>query len=188
MHLDEQLARVSEQIAAAAALGDDRTREISAALATAAGPAVRLALLSAVSAAADEITAALLDYPGSPAVAVRLDGDEIDVEVRSTAAPEAEEPARADEGDTNARISLRLSESLKNDIDAAAERDGVSVNTWLVRAAGAALRPHPGVNPFGPDRPFSAGGGPFGPSGPGGRGPLGRGFGDAHRITGWING
>ena len=33
-----------------------------------------------------------------------------------------------------ARISLRLPEGLKASIDAAAAREGVSVNTWLVRA------------------------------------------------------
>ena len=58
-------------------------------------------------------------------------------------------PPRADDGDASARISLRLSESLKTDIDVAATRDGISVNTWLVRVATAALNgPGPGA-PFG---------------------------------------
>ena len=42
------------------------------------------------------------------------------------------EPA-ADDGLT-ARITLRLPESLKATIEVAATREGVSVNTWLVRA------------------------------------------------------
>src|SRR4051812_15474346 len=146
MQLDHHLSAVHDQLVAAAALGDERTREIAAALAGTATSAVRLALIGAVSQAADEATAALLDYPGSPAVAARLDGDEITLEVRASAAADADGEARRDSaatGEPSARISLRLSEALKADIDAAAERDGVSVNTWLVRAAGAALEPKP---------------------------------------------
>jgi uncharacterized protein (DUF1778 family) len=174
MQLEHHLVQVLEQLSAAAALGDDRAREIAGALATAATPAVRLAMLNAISEAAAEITAALLDYPGSPAVTVRLDGDEIAVDIHA-AAP-AEEPRR-DEGEPNARISLRLTETLKAEIDAAAESEAVSVNTWLVRAASAALRP----GPFGSGSGFDA----FGP----GATPHGRGRRDnQHRITGWING
>lgn len=191
MELEPYVVQVHDQLRAAAALGDDRAQEIAGALATAATPAVRLALLAALSAAADEITAALLDYPAAPAVSVRLDGDQISVQVRSTDAAQAvdaEDVPRPEEGEASARISLRLSEKLKSEIDAAAERDGVSVNTWLVRAAAAALRAS-SVSPFGHDRPFSAGGGPFAPFGPGNWPPGKRSpFGDAHRITGWING
>jgi predicted HicB family RNase H-like nuclease len=172
MQLDAQLAQVHEQLRAAAALGDDRTREIASALSTAAAPAVRLAVLDALTEAADEITAALLDFPGAPVVSVRLDGDEVAIDVHA-AAPDPAADARRDDADTNARISLRLSDALKADIDAAAERDGVSVNTWLVRAANAALQPAA----FGPW--FTS------PPGPGGRG---RQRGNQHRVTGWING
>jgi HicB family len=82
------------------------------------------------------------------------------------------EPAatRVDDGDASARISLRLPESLKADIEMAAAREGVSVNTWLVRAAGAALttgRPGPG---------------------PGRADAAPRRGSNAHHITGWING
>lgn len=167
MHLEPHLAQVHDQLTAAAALGDDRTKEVAGALATAVGPAVRLAVLDALSAAADEITAALLDQPGSPTVSVRQDGDEIRVGVAAGASGPATAEPRRDDGDTSARISLRLSESLKFDIDDAADRDGVSVNTWLVRAAATAL-----------DSADGRGGGP-------GRG---RGRHDHHRVTGWING
>jgi hypothetical protein len=44
-------------------------------------------------------------------------------------------PAAADAGDAlDARITLRLSESLKARVDAAATASGVSVNTWLVQS------------------------------------------------------
>lgn len=149
MHLEAGVVRVAEQLAAAAALGDERTREVAAALAATVAPAVRLAVLEALAAATHEINAGLLDVPGSPTVAVRLDGDEAVVEVRVTDPPD--EPAAAYTPDdpldpvdpvdgTSARISLRLGAALKARVDRAAGEDGVSVNTWLVRAATAALQ------------------------------------------------
>ena len=177
MQLQPHLSQVQDQLRAAAALGDERTQQVAEALATAALPAVRLAVLNALAGAADEVTAALLDFPGAPVVTVRLDGDEVAVDVHATSpAVEAEEPRR-DDGEATARISLRLTEALKAEIDAAAEQDGVSVNTWLVRAAGAALRPGPFAG-FGPAFPFNVAAG--------GRG-RGRG-GTQHHVSGWING
>jgi hypothetical protein len=55
-------------------------------------------------------------------------------------APEAEvaaEPAE-DEGETT-RLTLRMSDSLKTAVETAATADGVSVNSWLVRAVKRAL-------------------------------------------------
>jgi hypothetical protein len=175
MQLDNILDQVREQLAAAAALGDERTRDIAGALATAVTPAVRLAIVTALHAAADEISATLVDYPGSPAVTLALDGDQVRVDVHA-AAPAEPPPAtpRADESDASARISLRLPESLKADVEAAAAREGISVNSWLVRAASTALQP-----PWAAAARFAAGwadaaGRHGGPS--------------AHHITGWING
>src|SRR3954451_14109373 len=179
MQLQHHLAQVSEQLAAAAALGDDRTKEVAAALGAASASAVRLALLHAVTEAADEITAALLDYPGAPAVTVHLDGDDLALDVRTT---HTEEAPRPDEGEATARISLRLTEALKAEIDAAAEAEGISVNTWLVRVAANAAR-----NPFagGPFAgPFSNVAGAFGAA----AAARGRGRRGDQRVTGWING
>ena len=151
MQLDGPVAQVQEQLAAAAALGDDRTRDIAAALAIAAGPAVRLALVGTLSAAAEE-----------PAVAVRFDGDDAELTVRATAAEPV--PPVDDAGDATARISLRLSPALKVQIDAAADGDGVSVNTWLVRAAAAAVAVAGAARSNGPRRR------------------------NEQHITGWVNG
>ena len=171
MELHSHVAQVQEQLENAAALGDERTQQTAAALASAAAPALRLAILAAVSAAADEITAALLDAPGAPAVSVHLDGDDLRVEVRVTAEQAA---TPTDEGDASARISLRLSEALKADIESAARRESISVNSWLVRAATQGLNPGWGL------------GGRFGdprrqPGQPGRPG-------NTHHVTGWING
>lgn len=162
MYLDEYVGQVQDQLTATAALGDERTQQIAQTIAGAATPAVRLAIMTAVAAAAEEINAALLDSPGAPTVAVRLDGDAVRVDVFG-GDPEPVAAARVDDGDASARISLRLTESLKSDVEAAAGRDGVSVNTWLVRAAGAALAP---------DWADSA---------------HRRGT-NVHRVTGWVNG
>ena len=47
--------------------------------------------------------------------------------------PSEPAPAAAEDG-ASARITLRLSETLKVSVEAAATREGVSVNTWIVRA------------------------------------------------------
>ena len=103
---------------------------------------------------------------------MRLDGDDVRRRAcsRATAAAGAA-PNHADDGDASARISLRLSEALKAEIDAAAARDGVSVNTWLVRAAaGAPPAAAPGRRPRRRLRRERRAGS------------------RTHRITGWING
>ncbi len=171
MQLTEYVVQVQSQLVSAAALGDESTRATAEALSTAAEPAVRLAVLAAVSAAADEITAALLDVPGAPVVAVHLDGAELRVDVRPTqqiepaAADVTGGAASSDETDATARISLRLSEALKSQIESAARNRSVSVNSWLVQAANAALASS-GSSGWG--RSWSAG--------------------PAQRVTGWING
>jgi hypothetical protein len=161
MQLSPYVAQVQAQLTATAALGDDATRRTAAALAAAAEPATRLAVLAAVTAAADEITAALLDSPEAPSVAVRLDGDELRIEVRTA---ESVPDGPPEDGEASARISLRLSDALKSDVETAARADAVSVNTWLVRAAARSL----------------AGNRTRG-------GWDGRGT-NPHHITGWING
>jgi hypothetical protein len=168
MHLDDHITHVQQQLSAAAALGDERTQQIAATLAAAVAPAVRLAIISALSSAADEITADLLDSPGAAAISVQLDGSDVRIDVRSMdAAPQA--TTVADDGDASARISLRLSEALKSDVEGAARREGISVNTWLVRAATRALATAQGnAGASGTHSPRQTS--------------------TAHRITGWING
>ena len=173
MQLEDYVRQVHDQLTAAAALADDRTREIAARLADTAAPALRLAIMNALAAAADEITAALLDSPGSPAVAVRVEGADVRIDV-AAGAPEPAAP-RPDEGDANARISLRLSEALKAEVEEAAAHDGVSVNTWLVRAASHAL-----AGPWGGFDGRHAGAGRTAS-----RNVRSR---NAHHVTGWING
>ncbi|HEY7045894.1 MAG TPA: hypothetical protein VH373_01640 [Jatrophihabitantaceae bacterium] len=190
MHVNEYVEQVHDQMRAAAALGDERTQQIAATLAGTAEASVRLALIAAVSAVANEITAALLETNGGPAVTVAVDGDEIRVDIAQGPPEPAADPP-VDEGEATARISLRLSERLKTDIEQAASQDGVSVNTWLVRSAGQALA-RSGAGGWGGGSGWGGWGGPGwgGPGGWGGNwggGPHGRG-GGTHRVTGWVNG
>ena len=113
--------------------------------------AIRLVLQEAVSDAAQEISRDLA--PGS--VDVRLRGRDLGFVVdrgpgerRPIATPaampvpetpqDAREAKDADAG--TARLTVRLPETLKAQIEAAAERDGLSVNAFLVRTLGAALQ------------------------------------------------
>ena len=100
---------------------------------------VRLILLDVLSSAAAEITARLDDT----VVEVRLaDGEPTFVVLTAPEDDGYEEPAQAAGADPEAgtaRLTLRLPDPLKTRIEAAAARDGTSVNTWLVRVAGRAL-------------------------------------------------
>ncbi|MFB9833793.1 hypothetical protein [Actinoallomurus acaciae] len=160
MDLTPYIANLRRELAVAAEAGGDDVRAIAERLSTALESAARLAMLEALSAAADEITTDLA--PGS--VEVRLRGRDPDFVVtppptevtsdetsrgglRSALAgaievtmgvrpPAASEP---EEGGGTSRITLRLPEHLKPRIDEAANRMGLSVNAWLVRAVTVAL-------------------------------------------------
>src|SRR5438270_358319 len=116
MQLSQHVEHVRSQLRSAAALGDERTQQIAASLADTIGPAVQLAVMSALSNAADDITAALLDTPGAPAVSISLDSNDVNSDIRVDVRTTSAEPAvasdpTADDGDATARISLRLSEA-----------------------------------------------------------------------------
>jgi hypothetical protein len=102
--------------------------------------AFRLALLEALSEAAEEITRELA--PGS--VDVRLRGRDpafIVTPAPEEPAPELQEstaPADLDDGGTW-RVTLRLPDGLRGAVDGAARGAGLSVNAWLVRAVSGAL-------------------------------------------------
>jgi HicB family len=169
MDLTPHVEHIRRQLAVAADAGGDDARALAERLTAPLESAIRLTLLDALSAAADEITRELA--PGS--VELRLRGG--DPEFVVTAPPpdgpvEPLEPAAAapagpepDDAAT-ARINLRLPEPLKAGIEQAAARERLSVNAWLVRAAAAALSA-PGPDARGPRMR---------------RGPVGQSY------TGWV--
>jgi len=111
-----------------AALGDENVAAAADRLAAAIRSSAGLRLLDALSEAALEISAQL---PFGH-VDIRVSGQDPQfVFVPEESAEPA--PPNPDDG-MSARITLRLPESLKASVEAAAANDGVSVNTWLVRA------------------------------------------------------
>src|SRR5712691_8515113 len=94
---------------------------------------LRLRLLDALSEAAVELSAQL----PSGRAEVRLGGQEVSLVF--VADQDAEEPpAPQEQGGETARITLRLGERLKSRAEAAAAREGVSLNAWLTRAVARA--------------------------------------------------
>ena len=146
MDITPYVDTLRHELAVAAEAGGDDARALAERLTAPLESAMRLALLDALSAAADEITRDLA--PGS--VDLRLRGREPSFVVTPPPAdhsfdePDSSEvgvppvPPDGEEGATT-RINLRLAEHLKSRIEDAAGRAGLSVNAWLVRAAAAAL-------------------------------------------------
>jgi hypothetical protein len=120
-------------LAEIAAVGDDDVAEAARRLAAAIGASAGLRLLDALTEAALELTSQL----PSGHVEIRLSGQDPSlVYVEEEAEPA---PPSAGEDALVARISLRLPEGLKVAIEAAATREGVSVNSWLVRSLARAV-------------------------------------------------
>jgi hypothetical protein len=168
MDLSQYVTQLREDLASAAAAGDEQTRRTAGLLGAAIEPAARLALMNALSDLAAEVTAAL----GDRVVEVRLDGRDVRVAVTGEPAAEAPPPeaprpvAGPDMGDIS-RITLRLVEQIKSQAEQAAQQQGVSLNSWVAQAVQGAL----------------AGGGP------GRRGHRGWDGGrDERRLKGWVEG
>ncbi|MEU7821920.1 toxin-antitoxin system HicB family antitoxin [Catellatospora sp. NPDC049133] len=142
MDLSPYLESLRRDLAAAAApAGDDvaRTAEL---LTLALDASARLCLIEVLADASAEITTKL----DGPTVEVRIRGREADLVVTTLAAPAHEAPPAAPdplltEGGDQARLTLRLPEQLKEAAERAAAAEGISVNSWLVRATANALRP-----------------------------------------------
>jgi hypothetical protein len=165
MDLSQYVDNLRRELAVAAEAGGEDARALAERLTAPLESAVRLTLLDALSAAADEITRELA--PGS--VELRLRAGEPEFVVVPAAvdepAPPVPESPLAPEGDEGAvaRINLRLPEQLKAAVEQAASRERLSVNAWLVRAVATAL---------GNDRPD--------------RGPRQRGGRIGEAYTGWV--
>lgn len=137
MQMAHHIHAIQEDLAAAASLAaDEATVEAGRRLTQALGSSLHLRLLDVVS----EAALALSDsVPGR--IEVRLAGrdpelvyiEEEEVEPEPT-------PAGADDS-FSARITLRLPEGLKAQIEVAANIEGASVNTWIVRALQRGLEP-----------------------------------------------
>ncbi len=122
-HVDALLT----DLAGVAALGDEQVAQAAERVSQALRASAGLRLLDVLGEAALEISGQL----PSGQVEVRLAGQQpslIYVEGESEQAPPSGDDA------FSARITLRLPESLKASLEAAASREGMSLNTFLVRA------------------------------------------------------
>ena len=141
MELGQYVNDLQRQLVDAAENGTEDTRAVAERLAAGLDAATRLVLLDVLSAAVGEITRDLA--PGS--VDMRLRGRDVEFVVTqpNTESESDERPAAPldlDDASTS-RTTLRLPDALKTRVDEAAVADGLSVNTWLVRAVAAALQP-----------------------------------------------
>jgi hypothetical protein len=127
---------IQADLAAAAGLGDEATAEAGRRLSLAVESSLHLRLLDLLT----EVAADLSVQLSSGRVDVRLAGREPQLVVVEDEPAEAPAAPTGEDGET-ARITLRLPEALKAQAEAVAAREGVSTNTWLVRAVARALEP-----------------------------------------------
>ena len=136
MELAPYVDTLHRELTAAADVAGDDVRRAADRLLTALDSAVRLVLIDALGAAAEQITAELA--PGSVELRLRGRDPEFVVSPPVPPAPPAPPPpppgATFEADETTARISLRLPDGLKTRIEEAAGSIGASVNSWLVHA------------------------------------------------------
>jgi hypothetical protein len=127
MQLERFVDALKADLTAVAELGDEATADAAGRLVVTLQASVGLRLLDALSEAVLELNEKL------PAghVEVRLSGQDPELVYVSD---EPEAPVGAADEAYTARITLRLPEALKTAVELAASREGVSVNTWIVRA------------------------------------------------------
>src|SRR6478672_5898662 len=161
MDLSSYVDTLRHELAVAARSAGPEAETLAERLTAPLESATRLVLQEAVSDAAQEISRNLA--PGS--VDVRLRGRELGFVVDrgpedrgaatgtagwpATGSATPPRPADAPQDTAGepgtARITVRLPETLKAQVEAAAEREGVSVNAYLVRTLGAAMQPGAGA-------------------------------------------
>jgi predicted NBD/HSP70 family sugar kinase len=133
MQLDSHVQAIQQELAAAAARGDEQTAEIARRMGEALAATLHLHLLDLLGDAALEIGGQL----ESGRVEVRLAGREPELVVVADEVHDAGQVAAGEE--LSGRITLRLPESLKSGVEAAAALEGISSNAWLVRTIARSL-------------------------------------------------
>ena len=140
MNVAAYVEALQQDLANVAGIGDEAVAEAARRIAEALEPSLRLRLMDAVGEAAAELTNQLPDGH----VEVRVSAGEPEL----VYVPDPGAPAPTSLEDLSARITLRLPETLKTIVDAAAQEAGVSANTWLLqqitRSADPKRRPHKG--------------------------------------------
>ena len=135
MQIEGYVQALRDDLARVAAVGDESTARAAELLSLALESSLGRRLQEALGEAALELSGQL----DSGRVEVRIAGGDPELvfvpDERSTTTAEATSE------DFTARITLRLPESLKARLEAAANREGISVNAWLVHTLHAAAEP-----------------------------------------------
>jgi hypothetical protein len=139
MDLQPYVDAVRHELTVAAAAGGSEAQALADRLTAPLESSLRLALLEALSEAAEQITRELA--PGSVDVRLRGRYPEFTVDGGVGGLPDLPVSATGDYEDDGGtwRVTLRLPEQLRPRVDAAARDEGLSVNAWLVRAVTAKL-------------------------------------------------
>jgi hypothetical protein len=145
MELSEYIETLRGEVASVTRVAGEDVARAGQMIAEALDSSIRLTLLDVLSGAAAEITSRLDDA----AVELRLSsGNPAFVVVHAPPEPPPPplpapggDPARGEgeEETGTSRVTLRLPDGLKTRAEAAAARDGLSLNAWLVRAASRVL-------------------------------------------------
>jgi HicB-like protein involved in pilus formation len=136
MEMAHHIHAIQEDLAAAASLANDEaTVEAGRRLTQALGSSLHLRLLDVVSEAALALSGSV---PGR--IEVRLAGRDPELVYIEEEEPEPAQAPSADDA-FSARITLRLPEGLKAQLEVAANLEGTSVNAWIVRALQRGLEP-----------------------------------------------
>lgn len=132
MQMAPYVQALQEDLANATALaGSEAAQEAGQRLAQALESSLQLRLLDLLSEVALSLNS---QVPGR--VEVRLAGREPELVYVED---EEAEPAAASDDALTARITLRISDSLKAQVELAAARESLSVNSWIVRALARGL-------------------------------------------------
>jgi HicB family len=137
MQLENHIQAIQQELAATGALGDEAAAEAARRIGEALASTLHLHLLDILGEAALEITGQI--EPGR--VEVRLAGRDPELVVIADETPDTSQFGLGEE--SSGRITLRLPESLKAGIEAAADREGISTNAWLVRTIARTLEQRP---------------------------------------------
>ena len=135
MRISDTVEAISADLAALGSLGDERTADTARRLAAAMQATVTARLFDVLGQAAAELSEVL---PGQR-VEVRLAGSEVQLIVETVSREPVPEEAPL-EDDSGARITLRLPAQLKAKLEEASAREGLSVNSYVVRALNQQVR------------------------------------------------
>jgi hypothetical protein len=139
MDITRHVRAIQSDVAAAAALGDEASAAFGERLAATVESSLQLRLFDVLT----EATLALNGQLSSGRIEVRLLGRDPELVLVEDRAGEIEQPP-APGDDLSARITLRLPETLKAQVEVVASSEGVSANAWIVRVLSRALEPRSG--------------------------------------------